>query len=243
MENHDEPRGNTAYEETIENKLESEKIRRRSIIHEFCVNTTAHGLPSIANSTSLPHCLFWSVVFLGFAGLLIYFLVTAILAYYAYPTSIDIEIVSEWPQVFPAFSFCNYAPFIGDNFLQSFRNYSILNNLTNTNGTTEYQPTYNDIATFLISSANKNESTDPFDFPISAMLISCQFNNVPCSANNFIKFVSPDYGACYTFNAKLKNTTDSSLLLANQYGGDGVLSLSFFIHGYQYLKNFVDGKL
>ncbi|CAM4757223.1 unnamed protein product [Rotaria magnacalcarata] len=54
------------------------------------------------------------------------------------------------------------------------------------------------------------------------MLYQCNFNNEPCSATDFIPFTPSIYGACYTFNTKLKNTNAKPLLPANKNDGDGL---------------------
>ncbi|CAF4942359.1 unnamed protein product, partial [Rotaria sp. Silwood1] len=86
----------------LEAENEKNKLRRSSIIHEFCLNTSTHGLP----------------------------------AYLEYPTQIDVNIVPEWPQYFPAFSFCNIGKILFDQFVEPFINYTKTLNLTNTNDTT-----------------------------------------------------------------------------------------------------------
>ena len=50
----------------------SKRPRRRSIIREFCLNTSTHALPSIARSESIHNRLFWSISFLAFLAIMIY---------------------------------------------------------------------------------------------------------------------------------------------------------------------------
>ncbi|MCC7160083.1 MAG: amiloride-sensitive sodium channel family protein [Ignavibacteria bacterium] len=222
---------------------EKMRRRRRSIIREFCVNTTAHGLPGIIRSRTRCSCLFWSTTFLGFTGIMIFFLVKAIVAYFNYPTNIDTQIISEWPQFFPAFSFCNASPFRLNPLFEAVQNYSIQNNLTTANDTTGSAFQYSTITSFVISTLNKNESISSLFFSISSMLWSCKFNNMPCSKDDFIPFTSTNYGACYTFNAKLRNTTNKTILYANQGGGEGKLAIGLYIHTDQYPPYMADGKL
>lgn len=213
--------------------------RRRSIIQEFFLNTTAHGLPGIARSKNLSDCLFWSVGSIVFFGAMIFFLIKAIVAYFEYPTSIDTSFVSEWPQYFPAVSFCNISPLRRDQFWPVFLNFSLMNNLTST---VSSDSQLHAIARFIIASLNKNQSMEPFFFPLSAMLYDCSFNNVPCSAQDFVTFTSSYYGACYTFNAKLKGSTHRKILYANEYGGEGSLNLRLYIHSHQYIPYLLDGS-
>ncbi|CAF4012608.1 unnamed protein product [Rotaria sordida] len=64
---------------------------------------------------------------------------------------------------------------------------------------------------------------------------------MPCSINDFVPFTSFLYGACYTFNAALKNNTNRNILYANEYGGDGKLSIGLYIHSHQYVPHLPSG--
>ena len=216
--------------------------RRRSIIREFSLNTTAHGLPGIARSESRHNCIFWSIASIGFFGAMVFFVVQAIITYFQFPTSMDTRIHSEQPQNFPAVSFCNISPLRLDRIWKPLLNYSIVYNMTSGNGAASSQAQLQNIAKFIVYSLNRNDSIEPFLYPLSSMLFSCMFNDRPCSARDFISFTSAVYGACYTFNAKLKNTTGQKLLTANEYGGAGKLSIGLYIHRHQYIPYIVDGK-
>ncbi|CAF3221854.1 unnamed protein product [Rotaria sp. Silwood2] len=202
-------------------QLEEKRLGCRSILREFCLNTTAHGLPGIARSKTRHNRIFWSAAFIIFTGIMIFCLVKAVLAYFDYPTNIDTSIISEWPQHFPAFSFCNVSPFRLDRLQDFFLNYSIVHNLTSVNNTAENQSHFQNIVKFIVNSLNKNESVEQLFYPLSSMMYSCTFNSVPCSASDFISFTSAAYGSCYTFNAKLRNITSPNILYANDYGGNG----------------------
>ena len=70
---------------------------------------------------------------------------------------------------------------------------------------------------------------------------SCSFNSEPCSAADFISFLSPSFGLCHTFNAKLKNSSSDSVRYASQHGGDGTLDMSFYIHRHQHISFLDEG--
>lgn len=215
--------------------------RRRSIIRECLQNTTAHGIPGIVRSENVYDCLFWLIASTGFFGAMIVFLLKAIVAYFEYPTNIDSTIVSEWPQYFPAISICNISPLRLDKFWEPFLNFSISNNLTIDNRTTSSDLQLQNIAQFIVSSWNRNISMESYFFSLSSMLMDCSFNNVPCNASDFVPFLSSFYGACYTFNAKLKNSINKRILYANDHGGDGTLNLRLYIHAHQYIPYLLDG--
>ncbi|CAF2728394.1 unnamed protein product [Rotaria sp. Silwood2] len=219
----------------------SKLSHRLSIIREFSLNTSTHALPGIARSESLHNRIFWSLSFIIFAGIMVYFVVTAILNYFSYPTSMDASFISEWPQEFPAVSFCNISPLRLDLFWNPFLNYSIMSNWTTTNDTKWGPSQFLDLARFFVNTLNRNETLDMYFYSLSSMMYKCTFNNMPCSINDFISFISPVYGACYTFNAKLKNNASRNILYANEYGGDGKLSIGLYMHSHQYVPFLMEG--
>ncbi len=225
-------------------KDESNKSGPLSIILDFCLNASTHGLFGIARSSvSLHNRVFWSIAFLAFTALMAYFVVSAILNYFQYPTNIDVNIVNEWPQYFPAFSLCNVSPLRMDLFIEPFLTYTNALNLTNTNDTTTisaYQSQF--IWNFLIDCINNNQSVDSMFYSLPSMLYSCYFNSVPCSAADFTPFLSAEYGVCYTFNAKLKNSTSNSVRYGNEYGGNGELDLSLYVQSHQYVPYVSTGE-
>jgi len=215
----------------------------RAIILDYFLNASTHGLLGIARSASLRNHIFWSISFLGFTALMTYFVVKAILDYFEYPTNIDVNVVREWPQYFPAFSLCNASPLRMDQFIGPFLNYTNALNLTDTNDTTTlsaYQSQY--ILNFIVGMINRNQSIIPLFYSLSSMLYLCYFNSEPCSAADFIPFTSSKYGLCYTFNAKLKNSSSSGVRYSNQYGGNDELDLSLYVHGDQYVPYVSEGE-
>ncbi|CAF4665308.1 unnamed protein product [Rotaria sp. Silwood2] len=206
----------------------------RSIIREFALNTSAHGIPGIARSQSIKNRIFWSISFVIFSGITLYFVIQTIREYFQYSTQTSINIVSEWPQNFPAFTICNVARIRYDQFIVTFLNYTNELNVTNTNDTTSFsllQAKY--VNEFFRMKTNQNESLNMYFFPLSSMLIKCIFNNKNCSASDFTSFSSSSYGLCYTLNTKLKNMTN--VRKSNEYGGSGKLELSFYVHSHQYV--------
>ncbi len=179
----------------------------------------------------------------GFAAIMVYFVAEAILAYFGYPTQFNLDVVSEWPQYFPAVTICNSSPLRFDKFIQSFLNYTNSLNLTNSNDTStlsSLQATY--ISDFLINKINKNESLESMFYSPSSMLYICTYNSLPCSTADFISFTSSAYGLCYTFNVKPINSSDDSVRYGNENGGNGILDLELYVHSHQYVPYLRQGK-
>lgn len=215
----------------------------RAILQEFGLNTSTHGIPGIARSQSIHNRTFWSITFFVFTGIMLYFVIETILAYYGYPTQTSVSFSDQWPQVFPAVTICNYSPFVYDRFIESYLNYTNELNLTNTTNTSVFsaeQASY--ISDFLQYKLNKNESLIDFYYPLSSMLISCVYNNGNCSAADFIPFISPVYGLCYTYNALVDHINNGSLHYNNENGYSGQLQLDLYVHSHQYVPYLSDGK-
>ena len=209
--------------------------RRRSILREFALSTSTHGLPGIARSQSKHNCIFWSVSFVIFTGVMIYFVTNSIMAYFRYPTQTSVSIVVERSQAFPAVTICNYQPVMYDRLIGPFVDYTNTRNLTNTTSTTAFtfeQATY--LRDFLQYEVNRNESMEKYFFPLPLMLIECFYNDVPCTVNDFIQFTSSVYGSCYTFNAKLKGSNQSAVRRTTDRGGSGKLQLHLYTQSHLY---------
>lgn len=216
--------------------------RRRSILQEFSMNTSTHGIPGIARSESVTNRIFWSISLIGFTGVMFYFIIEAIRAYFNYPTQTSIDIIPEWPQYFPAFTLCNISPIRFDGFIVPFLNYTgALNgtNITDINSFSKAQA--GRIQGFLQTKINAGESLDSMFFPLSSMLIYCNFNGKACSSNDFVYFISAAHGMCYTFNAKMKNTTNGNIRYSHEGGGSGKLTLRLYAHGHQYVPYYKEG--
>lgn len=223
--------------------VEMVRQRRRSIIREFALSTSTHGLPGIARSHSKHNRLFWSISTISFTGVMIYFVTQSIRDYFAYPTQTSVDVVVEWPIPFPAFTFCNYCPTRNDRFAGAVLEYLKAFNLTD-NSTTSLGPEHTIyFRDFLQYKITQNESLDNFYYPLSAMLMTCSFNGVRCQLSDFISFESSFYGRCYTHNARIKNKSNGGVQDSNNGGGNGILELRLYTHSHQYVPYFCDGEV
>ena len=212
----------------------------RSIIKEFSLNTTTHGIPGIARSNTIHNRIFWSISFVVFTGITCFFISQAIRAYFQYETQTSLTFHDEWPQAFPAVTICNYSPFRYDLFVNDYLNYTNSMNLTNTNNvTSKDQSLY--IYHFLQYKLNRNESLTNYFYSLDDMLIKCVYNNDNCSTKDFVEFLSPTYGLCHTFNALSPSINNGSVHYNNENGYSGSLDLDFYLHTRQYVPYLTDG--
>lgn len=224
-------------------KPEPQLQRPRVIIRDFSLNTSTHGIPGIARSQSIHNRIFWSVSFVTFTGITFYFIIQAILAYFQYPTQTSISYSNQWPQAFPAVTICNYFPYRYDRFIEPFLNYTNTFNLTNTTDTSTFTAQQaSSIFDYLQYKLNRNESLKDFYYPLNSMLIKCAYNGLNCSAADFIEFISPVYGLCYTFNDLAKHINNGEVHFNNENGYSGQLELELYVHSHQYVPFVSDGK-
>ncbi|CAF3610006.1 unnamed protein product [Rotaria sp. Silwood1] len=210
--------------------------RRRSIIRDFSLNTSTHGVPGIARRQSIHNRIFWIVSTLVFTGIMLFFVVESIKQYFSYPTQTSVSFAVERSQAFPAVSICNYSPFRLDNFIEPFINFTNSRNLTNTTDTSTISSEQSQyIRKFFQNLLNHGKPVDYYFFPLSSMLISCLYNGKRCQTTDFIPFLSSSFGRCYTFNAKMKSN-ESRVRSTTDDGGIGKLELQLYAHSHQYVS-------
>jgi hypothetical protein len=75
------------------------------------------------------------------------------------------------------------------------------------------------------------------------MLIKCAYNGGNCSTSDFIQFISPVYGLCYTFNAQSNDINSGKLHYNNENGYSGELNLRLYMQSQQYVPFLSEGKI
>ena len=224
-------------------KMNPKYRRCRSIIREFSLNTSTHGIPGIARSESIQNRMFWTVTLIAFSGIMVYFVAESIKSYFSYPTQTSISIIVENSPAFPAVSICNYSPFFSNNLVEPLLNFTNSRNWTNINDTNDIPLiAVRYVYEFFHYKLNNYESIIDYFFPLNSMLISCSYNDEVCNDTDFISFLSYSFGMCYTFNAKLKSN-QSRVRSTRDSAGFGMLSLRLYAHSHQYLPRATDGKM
>jgi hypothetical protein len=181
-------------ETNLEEKHPYFNRRRRSIIRDFFRLTSIHGLPAITRSYNPKNLFCWSLIFILFFCVMLYFVTTSILLYFTYPTQTNVDTTIEYPILFPAVTVCNYASLRYDLLIGPFTNY--MNSLglipSNTSAATilSNPNVMLFIEQFLINVVNKNESIADYVFNLNELLFSCLYNGLACNASDFVQ-VSP----------------------------------------------------
>lgn len=222
---------------TNQNMTEEKKPRerRRSIIRDFSLNTSTHGIPGIARSPTRPMRIFWIITTLAFATIMVVMIALSFLEFLSYPTQTSVSMTAQRTQTFPAFSICNYSPLRHDLFIDAFIDYVHSKNKTISNATTAITP---DLLPLLFDFFREQWDSDTtisrFFFSLESIMLSCQYNNMLCNASNFTRFLSIGYGACYSFNVEYINE-DRPIRQTTDGVGFGQLTLEFYAHSHLYV--------
>ncbi|CAF1068437.1 unnamed protein product [Adineta ricciae] len=202
--------------------------RRRSIVIDYLIATSTHGLRGVGRAYSKSNKIFWIITFTFATGLMFYFVISAILQYFAYPTQTNVEINLDPQMNFPAVTICSGNPnpykrinaSLVDFFYRLYPsnvtfNQSFLNSLQ--------IPLYIDLF-----NRNKTEELQSISFQLTDMMLSCTYNGISC-LNAFITSITPSFGNCYTFNWK----TSTPFFTLNNFSSTFVardgLAMSFYI--------------
>jgi len=168
--------------------------RRRSIINDFFRLTSIHGLPAVARAHNPRNLFFWSVIFCLFFIVMLYFVMTSILAFFTYPTQTNVDITVEYPMLFPAITVCNYAVIRYDLIVGPFLNYTNSIGLTSSNTTAALDLSnpnvYAALIDFIFEVLNEGDAMLNYVFDLNELLFSCTYNGLSCTASDFVQVSS-----------------------------------------------------
>ena len=196
--------------------------------------TTLHGIPRILESENWLKKLMWSVFFFSST---IYCFVTVIQlfdTFFKYGVTTTITRIKDLPATFPAVTICNINPFNEQYAMQYILNRTAKANCFYLPNSIEFQHCYgtnntNQAFDTVIDQLKRIAANDPkltdeyrmyfgYDLAID-MLVSCDYNGITCTASDFTKYWSNEYGNCYTFNqGNLTQSPHKTSVTGNKYG-------------------------
>ena len=197
-----------------------------AIFVDYLLTTATHGLRNIGTAYSKLYRTFWIITFLAAFGLMLYFVISCVLQYLAYPTQTNVEIEAQRDMLFPAVTVCNANAYRVDKFMAALAVYAqqIGSNLTG--------PALESLSFPLIGDLfNRNElaTLNSLSFQLENMLLDCSYNGINCSSS-FVRSTSSVLGNCFTFNW---NASMKKLFTLNDIGSTLVLfsglTLTFYL--------------
>lgn len=200
---------------------ESEKTWSK-ILEDAMLGSKVHSLDKIYTIKSIALKCFFVLCLMASFGYCNYLTYQAISLYYQYKVSTTISVIQELPR-FPVVQFCNLNSFdylrVSDeieDLLNEFNtsSYEHLSSIVYVQDVNSY------LKTSLIAKYLKNlSSLFDMSFNIDQMLISCWFNNKPCSSVDFLPFYDFNLGQCWRFNqGKNANGQDMNISTSSQVG-------------------------
>ena len=177
---------------------------------------------------------------LAASGMASYTVIQVFMSYFAYGVTTTTRTLFETPTLFPKVTICNV------NWLTTEYAYNFLNEIDETLSTLETNfadLSFNDSATLVnniwsnTNNANYSEKTlKSLGHNLEDLLLSCSFNGVKCTADDFIWFFDVVYGNCYVFNLGFNRTGNPVKLkessIAGSYYG---LQLGMYTNFYENL--------
>jgi hypothetical protein len=176
--------------------------------------------------------LFWLTCILVSIGFASYTIIQSILDYLSFDVVTKSRTVFERPTLFPKVTICMLSPFttkyaydfLKDNIDSPYnflRNESLLDNLL-FNEKNELLQDFSNNAWALLNDKNPTHRLHrtKLSHSLNDSLVSCYFNWISCSSNNFTTYFESVYGNCFTFNSNSMNMSGQAYgLKIEMYAG------------------------
>ena len=146
----------------------------------------------------------WITCFLISAGFMTYMIYLTVNNYLQWETVVKTEYILEIPTKFPSISFCNINPY--SEYSSAFIQGLMLESNTTQSNFLDVHFSYAILEFRYIIGLNILSDHIPsfakptFGLQLSDMLLDCNYNLEPCTADDFTWYYDPFYGNCYTFN-------------------------------------------
>lgn len=191
------------------------KKKIKHSLNETLKESEIHGLSHCAKAKSQRLKLFWSICFVLSIFWCVYNIVTSFISFFDYKVIITDSLNYKSNSKLPAIDICNLNPYDG-GVNKNITEYLVQkNNLKEDNF--KNPKDYINNVTFLLKSNYENMSVNKemdlyyAGFYLKQMLVSCTFQNIPCSEKDFFYFHDYNYGSCYKFNGGITNFANSSI--------------------------------
>jgi hypothetical protein len=188
-----------------------EAILRENIRNEFGI-----GMTKILYNPHILIKLFWFVALALSLAMSVYFTVKLFLDFYSYDVKTNVRVIFETPTLFPQVNICNQNPITTKNGYEASLNVTFSNDLG------------------IFSVSEKTQLSHSFN----DILLSCNFNNLPCTVADFVWYFDRNWGNCYAFNSGFNSTGNSVDLLSSiRAGGNYGLQMTLYSGYYENLSS------
>lgn len=218
----------------------------KSIIKEGAILSTFHGIPRIARTNSILIRLIWILSLIAAICYFTYNVCSIYRDFLSYKTVTQVYRTVKPSIEFPTVMFCNKNPFNTDN--QNFLLKTIFDALA-VSHLDDYviKMWYISEVMLFMQYISKSIQYKPqisdtqrrlMGFQLDQMLLSCYFNNQPCSRDDFEHVYTFSYGNCYKFNSgkNLNGRQSTPIKHISNPGKKHGLKLEIFV-GHPVLEN------
>ena len=181
----------------------------KNTFKDWCEASSAHAIPNIARSKHVFFKILFLISFLTSTSYCIYSITKSIKKYSQHDTVTSMKIIEEIPTNFPAISLCSLNTLnkvSSKNYIENVlfkNNRTVIDSNVYGDNIFDYFDDLTQILTSSISQYSQNQELRRLlGFELSDMLITCNFNWLNCSSNDFKYFFHPIYGNCFTFNSE-----------------------------------------
>jgi hypothetical protein len=187
----------------LNEKKEKEDSLYRKYFNRWIAHSNTHGFPNIFRSKFLFVRLFWLLSSLGSISICSYIIYRNISNFLMYEVSSKVKLNRQVPAQFPAVTFCPVDIFsteYGKNFAKSVL---AKNGISFDALPPDFQIIYQNQLTYILSVNAYNlpeVEREKLGFSLDELLISCSFNQEPCTSRNFTKHYNIFHGNCFRFN-------------------------------------------
>jgi len=196
----------------------SKRKRLEKIIKENIKNEFGIGIIKILYKKNIVIKLFWTLVLGGVLGLSLYLIIQNFLVYFSYGVTTQRRQIYETPTVFPQINICNQNPVT----TQYGYNRSVMDS---------------NFLTSDLGLLSKDEQLR-LGHNLSDILLSCTFNNLPCTTDDFNWYFDRNLGNCYQFNSGFNSTNQSvDLYTSIRAGADYGLQMTLYSGYYESLSS------
>jgi hypothetical protein len=210
----------------IKKETETNKNKLRDLLKDHLTNEMFAALQEVYYSPHISIKIFLVIFLLASYGLASYTTLNLVLSYFEYGVTNTVRTVYETPALFPKVSICNVNPFTskyGYEFLRYLTNNtfeSFPENASTFQKLTQTFITQTKAYTIIKNLTDLDKKSLGQDLKDS--LLSCTFNLIECTSDDFSWFYDENYGNCYSFNSGFNSTgqkRDSVSYLAGSWHG------------------------
>ena len=215
--------------------IKSRKRRLMNLLMSVLSNEMDHAILNIVETPHYVLKVFLTFFLLIATGLAAYTTILLVMNYLDFGVITTLRKVRDTPAQFPQITICNINPFTTQYAYTSFKTYF---NSISYNGTDYNSRSYAGILTQNILLASETQTGLSHSW--QDILLSCRFNYLTCTADDFVWYFDEAYGNCVKFNSGFNSSTNEAVALKRSFlaGSNYGLQLELYVNYYENLTEF-----